>query len=184
MLRALTRAFGDERDKMMHDGLEEGRAAFKMNDDPEWIRKMVEVEETTGGYIGAGRSFYTSFDFDETPVTEASTAPCDQPGFWANKLKEMGEMRLLAARSFIEFARRSGIEHTAVVPTGTDNNGQRAYDFDAVTRLANKMRGRPESNKPELKTEGDWQEAIEGVKLWRAIQKVDQLVKNGKIPSR
>ena len=117
-------------------------------------------------------------------VTEASTVSCDQPGFWANKLQEMGEMRLLAARAFIEVARRSGIEHQALIPTGTDSNGQKTFDFDAITRLANQMRGRPESLKPELKTEADWQEAIEGVKLWKLAQKADQLVKDGKIPSR
>jgi hypothetical protein len=79
----------------------------------------------------------------------------------------MGEMRLLAARSFIEVARRSGLTHEALTPTGTDSSGQRTYDLDAVMRLANLMRGRPESNRPELKTEGDWQAAIEGVKLWK-----------------
>jgi hypothetical protein len=133
--------------------------------------------------VGIGGSS-APFDFDERPVTGASTAPCDQPGFWANKLKEMGEMRLLAARSFIEFARRSGMEHEALTPTGTDSNGQKTYDFGAITRLANKARGRPESTRPELKTEADWQEAIEGVKLWKLVQKADQLVKDGKIPSR
>jgi hypothetical protein len=90
-----------------------------------------------------------------------------EPGFWASKLQEMGEMRLLAARSFIEIARRSGIEHEAVKPTGTDSTGQRTYDMNAVTRLANLMRGKPESLKPELKTGADWQEAIEGVKAWK-----------------
>ena len=114
-----------------------------------------------------------------TPSTEAPTLPCDQPGFWARQLERMGEMRLLAARSFIEVARRSGIEHEALTPTGTDSNGQRTYDFDAVTRLANLMRGRPESNRPELKTEADWQEAIEGVKLWKLAYKADPLVKDG-----
>lgn len=126
----------------------------------------------------------TLFDAYETPLTEASTAPCDQPGFWARELERMGEMQLLAARAFIEVARRSGIEHEGLTPTGTDSNGQKTFNLAVITRLANKMRGRPESLKPELNTEGDWQEAIEGVKLWKLAHKVDQLVKDGKIPSR
>ena len=104
---------------------------------------------------------------EPTPVAVSS---CTQPGFWANKLAEMGEMRLLAARSFIEVARRSGIEHEAVKPTGTDSNGQKTYDMGEVTRLANLMRGKPESLKPELKTEAEWQAAIEGVKAWKIEQ--------------
>ncbi len=104
---------------------------------------------------------------DECAVGKLSTVTDHIPGFWASKLQEMGEMRLLAARSFIEIARRSGIEHEALAPTGTDINGQKTYDMGTVTRLANKMRGRPESLKPELKTEADWQAAIEGVKLWK-----------------
>lgn len=95
------------------------------------------------------------------------TTSATQPGFWAARLQEMGEMRLLAARSFIELARRSGIEHEAVTPTGTDSNGHKTYNLDAVTRLANLMRGKPESLKPELKTEADWQAAIEGLKAWK-----------------
>lgn len=97
----------------------------------------------------------------------APVAACDQPGFWVQKLHEMGEMRLLAARSFIEIARRSGVEHEALTPTGTDSSGQKTYDMDAVTRLANLMRGKPESLRPELKTEADWQVAIEGLKAWK-----------------
>jgi hypothetical protein len=151
---------------------------------PETQQAIGQMILTAIEAVNDGRLSLRTPATEERFVTEASTVSCDQPGFWANKLQEMGEMRLLAARSFIEVARRSGIEHEALTPTGTDSNGQRTYDFDAITRLANKMRGRPESLKPELKTEGDWQEAIEGVKLWKLVLKADQLVKDGKIPSR
>ncbi len=169
-LRQLTERFGNERDAEMRVAFtERSRALCEDLVFPESapLERIYATEnEWEDGYYGDGGG--VTFCADE-PVPMA-VALCNQPGFWASKLQDMGEMRLLAARSFIELARRSGIEHEAVKPTGTDSNGQRTYDMDAVTRLANLMRGRAESLKPELKTPADWQAAIEGVKAWKLAQ--------------